>query len=60
MMTVNAFAAALAEERAAATTALAQALHSGDEVGRRDAFERLADLKDIAERALDNRWLGTV
>jgi hypothetical protein len=52
-MTVNAFTAALAEERARATTALAQALHAGDETARRDALDRLADLQDIARRSLD-------
>jgi hypothetical protein len=52
-MTVNAFTAALAEERASATAALAQALHAGDEIARRDALDRLADLQDIARRSLD-------
>lgn len=52
-MTVNAFTAALAEERARATSALARALHAGDETARRDALDRLADLQDIARRSLD-------
>lgn len=55
MTTVNAFTAALAEERAVANSALLDALRTGDEGARRDALERLADLRDIADRNLGTR-----
>ncbi len=58
MMTANAFTAALAEERAQATTALADALRAGDEAARLDALDRLADLQDLARRSLDLPRLG--
>ena len=60
MTTANAFTAALAEERTAATTALADALRAGDETARLDALDRLADLQDIACRSLDMPRLSAV
>lgn len=57
MTTVTAFTAALAEERARATSALAQALHAGDDAARRDALDRLADLQDIAQRSLETPFI---
>jgi hypothetical protein len=52
MTTINAFIAALAEERALANTALVAALRAGDDSARRDALERLEDLREIADRTL--------
>lgn len=60
MNTANAFTAALAEERSAATAALVDALRIGDETARLEALDRLADLEDIACRSLDLPRLSVV
>lgn len=60
MNTANAFTAALAEERSAATAALVDALRIGDETARLEALDRLADLEDIACRSLDVPRLSAV
>lgn len=60
MNTANAFTAALAEERSAATAALVDALRIGDETARLEALDRLADLEDIACRSLDLPRLSAV
>lgn len=60
MTTVNAFTAALAEQRAEATTALADALRTGDDAARLQALDRLADLQEIAHRSLELPRLSVV